>query len=258
MKEETSSDSLVLFLLMGASNLARGYSMLSHTLSKSLENKHSKFLNALGPGRAVCARGGMFNFTYPPIRDCRVIEKAEKESRKASRTVVLITDLGNDLMYGISADTLIESLEEMINRMLEWNAEIFITNIHVDLKKDVSKNAFLFLRFLFYPGSKVAYEEADYFVAKVNEYLEEKSRKNERVFLITGMGSFAGMDKIHYSLLKTHAAWSLVADEILEAMNYPVKNKMRLSDGIKSISANLWRLIFCDMFRIQKKGREYF
>lgn len=258
MKEEASSDSLVLFLLMGASNLARGYSMLSHTLSKSLENKNSKFLNALGPGRAVCARGGMFNFTYSPIKDCRVIEKAEKETKKASRTAVLITDIGNDLMYGISADTLIENLDEMINRMLGWDADIFLTSIHVDLKRDVSPRTFLFLRFFFYPGSKVTYEETDSFVVKVNEYLKEKSEKNERVHLITGMGSFAGLDKIHYSLSKTHSAWSLVADEILRVLNLSSKNKLRLSDGIKSVAANLSRLIFCDMFRFRKKGREYF
>ena len=49
MQEETSSDSLVLFLLLGASNLARGYSMLTKHLSQCGEK--TEFLNALGPGR---------------------------------------------------------------------------------------------------------------------------------------------------------------------------------------------------------------
>lgn len=256
MQEEPSSQPPFLFLLLGASNLARGYSMLTHHLSKCL-NK-TEYLNALGPGRGFFARGGMFNFTYPPIQDCRVIESAEKKLNDSLRTVVLITDIGNDLMYGVSAETLIECLDRMIDRILEWDADIFLTSIHVNLKKDVSPTTFLILRFLFYPSSKVTYEETNLFVVKVNEYLKEKSGKNEKVHLITGMEVFAGSDRIHYSLLKTHAAWSKIAEEIFQVLNVPVQKKLRLIDGIKSIIENLWHLIFCDMFRLKKKGREYF
>jgi len=256
MQEDSSSQLPFLFLFLGASNLARGYFLLTHQLSRCLNKP--KFLNALGPGRGFCARGGMFNFTYPPIQDCRVIESAEKKLKNSMRTAVLITDLGNDLMYGVSADTLIECLDRMINRMIEWDADIFLTSIHVNLKKDVSPTTFLILRFLFYPGSKVSYEETDLFVAKVNEYLKDKSEKNERVHLITGMETFAGSDRIHYSLLKTHAAWSKVVEEMLGVLNVPVQKEIRLVDGIKSIFSNLDRLIFCDMFRLRKKGHEYF
>ncbi len=232
--------------------------MLTHHLSECCEKNKIEFLNAMGPGRGLCARGGMFNFTYSPVQDCKIIESAEKKAKKSLRTAVLITDIGNDLMYGVSSDTLIESLDGMIGRMLKWEAEIFLTSIHVDLKKDVSPTTFLILRFLFYPSSKVTYEETDLFVSKINEYLEEKARKNEKVHLITGMEAFAGSDKIHYSLLKTHAAWSKVTEEIFRVLNVREQKKLRLIDGIKSILANLKRLIFCDMFRLKKKGREFY
>ena len=256
MQEETSSDSPVLFLLLGASNLARGYSMLTRHLSQCPGK--TEFLNALGPGRGFCARGGMFNFTYSPILDSRVLESAEKKSKNAFHTAVLVTDIGNDLMYGISAETLIESLDAMIDRMLGWEANIFLTSIHVNLKKDVSPTTFLLLRFVFYPGSKVTFEEADMFVTKVNRYLEEKSRTNEKVHLITGMETFAGSDKIHFSLLKTHSAWSKVSDEIFKVINVSSQKRLGFIDAIKSITANLSRLIFCDMFRLKNKGREFF
>jgi hypothetical protein len=253
--QEDPSDK-ILFLLMGASNLARGYSMFTRHISSCLEKNKTEFLNALGPGRGFCARGGMFNFTYPPIQDCRILDVAEKKS--CDTRIVLITDIGNDLMYGVSADTLIESLDELIGRALQWDAEIFMTSIHVSLKKDVSRTTFFILKSFFYPGSSITYEETDLFIIKVNGYLEEKARKNERVHLISGMGSFAGADKIHYSLLKTHSAWEKVANEICKVLKVPAQNKMRLEDGIVSILENLYRLIFCDMFRFKKKGRQYF
>ena len=256
MQEEASSDSLVLFLLLGASNLARGYSMLTQHLSRCREK--TEFLNALGPGRGFCARGGMFNFTYSPILTSRVIESAEKKSKHAFHTAVLITDIGNDLMYGVSAKTLITSLDSIIDRMLGWNANIFLTSIHVNLKKDVSPTTFLLLRLLFYPGSKVTFEEADLLVTKVNRYLEEKSRINERVHLIKGMETFAGLDKIHFSILKAHLAWSKVANEIFKVIDLSSKKKLGFSDSVKSIVDNLIRLTFSDIFRLKKKGREFF
>jgi len=258
MKEEPFPDPPILFLLMGASNLARGYSMLTHHLSECLKKNKTEFLNALGPGRGFCARGGIFNITYSPIQDCRIIESAGKKSKEALHTVVLITDIGNDLMYGVSSDTLIASLDIMIDEIIKWDADIFLTTIHVNLKKDVSPTIFLVLRFLLYPSSKVNYEEMDLSILKINDYLEKKVRKNGRMHLITGLEAFAGLDKIHYSLLKTHSAWSTVVEKIFRVINVPVQKKLRLIDGIKSIFANLKRLICCDMFFFKKKGREFF
>ncbi len=232
--------------------------MLTRNLSVCVGKNKIEFLNALGPGRGFCARGGMFNFTYPPIQDCRVLEAAERKSQNGQRIAVLITDIGNDLMYGVSANTLIESLDGMVDRVLQWDAEIFLTSIHVDLKKDVSPTTFFILKSFFYPGSSITYEETDLFIKKVNGYLEEKARQSERVHLITGMKLFSGSDKIHYSLLKTHSAWGKVVEEICRVVKVPVQKKMGLSDAIVSILANLNRLIFCDMFRIAKKCREFF
>lgn len=241
---------------MGASNLARGYSLLTRHISSCFGKNKVEFLNALGPGRGFCARGGMFNFTYPSIQDCRILDVAQKKS--CDSRVVLITDIGNDLMYGVSAGTLIESLDGLIDKALQWDAEVFLTSIHVNLKKDVSQTTFFILKSFFYPGSNITYEETDLFIKQVNGYLKEKAGKNERVHLISGMESFAGADKIHYSLLKTHSAWEKVVDEIAQVLKIPVQKKLRLPDGIISILENLYRLIFCDMFRFKKKGREYF
>ena len=161
-------------------------------------------------------------------------------------------------MYGVSADTLIESLDGLIDRALQCDAEIFITSIHVNLKKDVSQTTFFILKFFFYPGSSITYKKTNLFIIKVNSYLKEKAGQNQRIHLISGMESFAGADKIHYSLFKTHSAWEKISNEIGLVLKAPVKKKARLTDGFISILENIYRLIFFDMFRFKKKGREYF
>ena len=154
--------------------------------------------------------------------------------------------------------TLIASLDIMIDEILKWDADIFLTSIHVNLKKDISPTIFLVLRFLLFPSSKANYEEMDLSILQINDYLEDKVSENQRMHLITGLEAFAGLDKIHYSLLKTHAVWSAVAEKIFRVINVPVQRKLRLMDGIRSIFANLNRLIFYDMFFLKKKGREFF
>ena len=95
-------------------------------------------------------------------------------------------------------------------------------------------------------------------VTKINFYLEEKTRKNKKVHLITGMESYTGLDKIHYSLLNMHKAWSKVTDEIFSTLNVPVTKKPLLIDGFISVLDNLKRLVFCDILGWNKKSREFF
>ena len=76
--------------------------------------------------------------------------------------------------------------------------------------------------------------------------------------LIIGLEEFAGLDRIHYSLFKTHTAWSTIAEKIFRIINVPVQKKLSLIDAIKSIFSNLKHLIFCDLFCLKKKGREFF
>ena len=116
----------------------------------------------------------------------------------------------------------------------------------IQLLKKEYPNAFLF--------SADGYKTS----AVLNFYLEEKTRKNKKVHLITGMESYAGSDKIHYSLLKMHKAWSKVTDEIFSTLNVPVTKKPVFIDGIISVLSNLKRLIFCDILGWKKKGQDFY
>ena len=101
-----------LFVLLGASNLARGYSAVTRHISKNISA--GEFLNALGPGRGYCARGGLFHFAYSPIGDCSVIKLAKVYAERGFRITVLLTDIGNDIMYGVPESSLIDSLDTLI------------------------------------------------------------------------------------------------------------------------------------------------
>lgn len=245
-----------LFVLLGASNLARGYSALTRHISKNISA--GEFLNALGPGRGYCARGGLLNFTYSPIGECRVMESAKVYAERGFRVTVLLTDIGNDIMYGVPESSLIESLDTLIEKSLKLNAEVFLTSIHVDVSKDMGKTSFKLLKSIFYPNSPVTFDQADSAVKKLNQYLAEKSLQNERVHLVNGLGAFCGLDKIHYGLFKSHLAWSRVANAMLLELGVTPAGNVGLVSMVASLGKNLNRLITSDMLRVIKKPKGFF
>ncbi len=249
-------DPAYFFVLLGASNLARGYSALTEYVSQSMDSGSVQFATALGPGRGYCARGGLLNFSYLPIGECRIMKSVSVP--EGGRVAVLITDIGNDIMYGVSDAALIECLDVLIEKAGRWNAEIFVTSIHVDVSRDLGKFSFKILKALFYPKSVVTFDQADSAVKRVNEYLQNKSEQNERLHLLGGLGAFGGWDKIHYSLLKSHLAWSHVANTMLVALGGVPAGKIRLCSMIISLGKNLSRLIVSDMLGIKKRTKEFF
>ena len=253
---QVSEQDRFLFVLLGASNLARGYSILTHHISKNISA--SEFLNALGPGRGYCACGGLFNFTYSPIGECSVMKIAEVYAERGFRITVLLTDIGNDIMYGVSESSLIESLDTLIEKSIQMNAEVFLTSIHVDVSKDMGRKSFKLFKSIFYPNSPVTFDQADSTVKKLNHYLSEKSLKNERVHLVSGLGAFCGLDKIHYGLFKSHLAWSRVANAMLLELGVTPAGNLGLGSMAVSLFKNLNRLITSDMLRVIKKPKGFF
>jgi hypothetical protein len=253
---QVSEQDQFLFVLLGASNLARGYSALTHHISKNISA--GEFLNALGPGRGYCAHGGLFNFTYSPIGECSVMKSAKVYAESGFRITVLLTDIGNDIMYGVSESSLIESLDTLIEKSLKMNAEVFLTSIHVDVSKDMGKTSFKLFKSIFYRNSPVTFEHADSAVKKLNHYVAEKSLQNERVHLVSGLGAFCGLDKIHYGLFKSHLVWSRVANTMLLDLGVTPAGNVGLGSMVASLFMNLNRLITSDMLGVIKKPKGFF
>ena len=245
-----------LFVLLGASNLARGYCALTQHISKSISG--TEFVNALGPGRGYCTRGGLLNFSYSPIGECQIMEQVEVYAEQGFRVTVLLTDIGNDIMYGVPEQFLIECIDTLIEKSLQLNAEVFVTSIHVNVCKDMGKISFKLLKAIFYPNSLVTINKADSVVKKMNHYLNEKSSQNKRVHLVSGLGPFCGMDKIHYSLFKSHIVWSRIANTMLLSMSAPTAGNIGLGSMAVSLCNNIKRLVIFDMLKTKNKPKEFF
>lgn len=240
-----------LFVLMGASNLARGYSALANCLTRCLSPHPVEILHAMGPGRGYCAEGGLFNVVYPAIGAGGVLNAARERAPMARRVVALITDIGNDVMYGVPAAEIIFHLDSLMRNLNAIGADVFVSPIPLAVEEDVSEFQFRVLRAVFFPRSPVEYSGAADAVRRINGFLRESA--GGRIHLLPSAKDFLGMDKIHYSMFQSHKAWSGAVAEILRALPVEKTGKVSLLSAWAALFANMGRLFYCDMFPVRKK-----
>lgn len=205
----------------------------------------------MGPGRGYFAQGGVFNVSYSPIVVSGILDAARKRQPNTSKTLALITDIGNDIMYNVPTAKIIACLHSIIQELDAMGADVFVNPIPMVLEKDVSERQFRILRAVFFPRSPVTYSGAADAVREINKFLQDAA--SGRIHLLPSAKDFCGVDKIHYSVLHSHKAWSEVVDAMCRVL--PVEQTATVSQLSvwNALFANMGRLVFCDMVPLREK-----
>ena len=72
------------------------------------------------------------------------------------------------------------------------------------------------------------------------------------------MQQFCGIDKIHYSLLKSHLAWSHIAGDLTGTLDVNAPPKLNVSELVLSLANNFARILFIDILGMVNKTDETF
>lgn len=249
-------ESPVLLVLLGASNLSCGCFAFARHMKACLHPRKVEVLIASGPGRAYCISGGLLNVTYPPIQSSEIFEVAHIKSQSGYQVVALVTDIGNDIMYGVSAERIIETVQQVFVRLQSMNAEIFYTTLPIAFEKGDHPIRFCILRSLLFPRSTVTYTEAVAGIIEINQYLKKSVAEHRR--LIPDMNRYLGYDEIHYGWLRAHKAWSHVARMMLEMMGVECTKGIPLSGMLQSYWEEFRQVVGSDMMGFKNKNPDYF
>ena len=246
----------VLFILFGASNLARSFYGLKLSIKRCIHPRPATFIHAMGPGRGYLGRGGILNTTYPPIIDCGILESIQKTRKPNQQIIALITDIGNDIMYGVHSEKIIEGLQNILDTLGEVTKNIFITPIPINLKNDIGEFYFRVLRCIFFPKSSIQYSQTLESIKIINQFILHSP--NKKTTVINGMEQFSGLDKIHYSFFKNHLAWAYIANKLIEPIGINVSPILKFPEALLSLTNNLARILLIDILRIINKNNETF
>lgn len=254
MVSALQQDTSVLLVLLGASNLSRGCFAFAKHMRACLHPRPVEVLIASGPGRAYYASGGLLNASYPPIHTSDIFEVAHSKSELGYQVVALVTDIGNDIMYDVSAEQVIETIQQVFEKLQSINAEIFYTTLPVAFEKKDRPIQFRILRSLLFPRSTVTYDEATGGIIEVNRFLKECRYGH----LIPDMNRYLGFDEIHYGWLRAHSAWSYMAKEMLKFLDVKMAHEITLAGMVRSYWEEFRQVVGSDMMGFKKNNPEHF
>jgi hypothetical protein len=188
--------------VLGASNVYQCLPTVVRTSCSLLGGPVEMFL-AAGFGRSFGAESWVLGRALPGISACGIWEALAARPRLA--TSLLVTDVGNDILYGYSVDGIARWVETCLAR-LQGAEQIVITEVPLASLRKLGAARYLLLRTINFPQSRVDLPTALASAEELNGRLVELARRFG-ARLVRPPGEWYGFDPIHILPWRWKEAW---------------------------------------------------
>jgi len=138
-------------VILGASNVTKGLSSVVDTARRAW-GQPLEILAAIGHGRSYGLKTNVLGRGLPGIVRCGLWD--ELQTRPPLPTAALVTDIGNDLVYGCSLRPITRWLETCLQRLADQVERLVITRPPVDVISEVPEWKLRLLTSLVFPGMR--------------------------------------------------------------------------------------------------------
>lgn len=191
---------------LGASNLTRGFQTIVST-ARSVWGPDVEVLAALGHGRSYGAPSNFMFRTLPSILKSSLW--TELACRPPMATRGLVTDVGNDILYGFSVERTLGWVEEALVRLRTVTNDIVLTDLPLASIRRLSNSKFLAFRSVLSPSCRLSLAEVIERAGRVNEGLLQLSTSYGTRFLRLNP-TWYGFDPIHVRPSHWRQAWQQI------------------------------------------------
>jgi len=193
---------------LGASNLTRGFQTVVST-ARAAWGPRVEILAALGHGRSYGARSQLVVRTLPGILDSGLWH--ELAARPHVTTRALVTDVGNDILYGFSPEQTLAWVAEALRRLGRVTNDIVVTDLPLASIRRLSRLKFLAFRSILVPSCRLSLAQVLERAERVNAGLAElASAHGLRLFHLDP--AWYGFDPIHVRPSLWRHAWQQILD----------------------------------------------
>ena len=144
-------------VLLGASNLTRGISTVVETARK-IWGQPLEIFAAVGHGRSYGMESSLLGRRLPGIVQCGLWD--ELGSRPSLPTAALVTDIGNDILYGVEVPEIVKWIETALDRLSATGVSICMTGLPLAGIAELSPGRFKFFSKLFFPNCRLTLDDA--------------------------------------------------------------------------------------------------
>jgi hypothetical protein len=190
-------------VLLGASNLTRGISTVVATAQR-VWGQPLEVLAALGHGRSYGIESRVLGRRLPGILNSGLWGTLDQAAPLP--TAVLITDVGNDILYGVPVAEIVRWVETALDR-LGPVAKICMTGLPMGSVANLGPQRFRLYRQLFFPKCRLSLEEARRRACELHDSLQSIATARHLGW-IELQDHWYGIDPIHIQLRHWSRAWA--------------------------------------------------
>lgn len=202
-----------LVVAIGASNLSRGLSRLV-AVSQAWAGGPIDLVVAAGHGRSFGANSRVWNRRLPSILGCglwRSLDRLLADQAAADRPkVAIMTDIGNDLLYGFTVEQLASWVEETLVRLRQRGFQVVITRLPLASIAGVGPFQYRLLKTVFVPGCPLSLEQVRDRSAEIDAAIVDRAGTFAAT-VIDQPADWYGCDAIHLRRSSLAQLWAAAA-----------------------------------------------
>jgi len=111
-------------------------------------------------------------------------------------TTAFVTDIGNDLAYGVSVETLVKWVSVSLDRLLAIDAQVVLSDLPLEPLRQLSAARYGYLRAFFFPQCRLDLREMLQRAEQLSERLRSLAKSRE-IPIFTASNDWYGFDPIH-------------------------------------------------------------
>ena len=192
-------------ILLGASNLVRAFPKLPDLLRGGLGTPLDLVV-AMGHGRAYGSWSRFAGRALPGILGCGLWQHLAERSGQTPPLAV-IADLGNDLVYGILAETLLDGLETLLRRLRHRGSNSVLMSLPMASLARLTPLRFELARRLLFPGHPAEWSGLQNEIARLDAGMRALHQRYRTGWVETPPDWY-GWDPIHIRRCRQAEAWT--------------------------------------------------
>ncbi len=190
-------------VILGASNVTRGAAALVGAAGCALACP-VEFLIARGHGRSYGAPSRVLWRGLPAIVECGLWAALDRGPPRP--TYALVTDIGNDVMYGASVDEIAAWARACLERLAAHGARTVLSLLPMESLSRLRPWQFRAMRSLLFPGRRMSFGQALDTARRLDERLRSVAGELD-VSVFEPPGDWYGLDPIHPCRWRLGRVW---------------------------------------------------
>jgi hypothetical protein len=193
-------------VILGASNVARGIATIADVARETFGSP-LEILAAMGHGRSYGLTTSIPFRTLPSVRESGLWKALE--SRAPLPTWTVLTDIGNDLIYGCQPAQVVEWIEECAARLRGASEQMVVTGLPLSSVQRIGWLRFHLFRSALFPKSTLQLSDAQRYAVELDEAMRQLAARQRAIFAPLEPHWY-GVDPIHIRVAVQRTAWRAI------------------------------------------------